>query len=450
MEIENLTGGNDAILRGKKSVTTNFYIKQIRSNFSDYIRNYSGGNSTLYFGFYDKFYSSSSYNAAIQLDWAEVWVIAGNNYVEITQPNATNVLTTKPYQNITIQFKFYEDSIPLVVGITVNSLKINGMVCTLVGIANYITDHWEQNCTAPNLNSGDTTFTLEISASSPTDTHISEALNSIYYQALQITQPNATNVLTTDYGENHTMKFEFYEAGIEITAGLSVINITFNNYICILQGNAYRDSNVWNQNCTSPDLIDGNYNLTIIANTSTSGLKSDTEINAITYSTATISFTVFTLGGGGNFTTSMITSYGNSTEAYYYNATGLYSPLVKPCANANAVTYCQNGMNTPQYSVINTGNTQFKFYMKLNQPLAVNNVKLCANSSGSGGTSNTLATCVFGAGASDEGNLNGTSWLFLGDVPASGNARLNITSYMNFSYVLKGEWSNIIYMNTTT
>jgi len=266
---------------------------------------------------------------------------------------------------------------------------------------------------------------------------------------VDIVHPTTIAPITVGNADNITVNFTFYESDIEIVAGLSVVNITIGETLCSLGGGAIYSGNHWYQNCTTPNLVDGSYDLTIIANTSTSGLKSDTEINAITYSTATISFTVFTLGGGGNFTTSMITSYGNSTEAYYYNATGLYSSLVKPCANANAVTYCQNGMNTPQYSVINTGNTQFKFYMKLNQPLAVNNVKLCANSSGSGGTSNTLATCVFGAGASDEGNLNGTSWLFLGDVPASG-ARLNITSYMNFSYVLKGEWSNIIYMNTTT
>jgi hypothetical protein len=269
---------------------------------------------------------------------------------------------------------------------------------------------------------------------------------------LEIISPTTAFPLTVEYPMNISIDF----SQTYVTEGITVVNITFSNMTstvnCTLLGDAaYVSLNTWRQNCSIANLtMNSYYNLTLITNLLGS-INNATEFNAIYYSpTATISFTVFTLGGGGNFTTSMITSYGNSTEAYYYNATGLYSPLVKPCANANAVTYCQNGMNTPQYSVINTGNTQFKFYMKLNQPLAVNNVKLCANSSGSGGTSNTLATCVFGAGASDEGNLNGTSWLFLGDVPASGNARLNITSYMNFSYVLKGEWSNIIYMNTTT
>lgn len=157
-----------------------------------------------------------------------------------------------------------------------------------------------------------------------------------------------------------------------------------------------------------------------------------------------VAFTVWTLGGGGNSTNSNPTSPGNSTEGYYFNATGLYHPLVKPCANADAVTNCQNGMNKPMYRISNTGSLALTgFWMKLSTSNSGTGIKVCANSTGTASVLGTVAACDL---TSTEGSLNSSGWLQLASaVPLLGD--LNITVYANFSYVLGGSYNNINYLN---
>jgi len=146
-----------------------------------------------------------------------------------------------------------------------------------------------------------------------------------------------------------------------------------------------------------------------------------------------ISFTVFTLGGGGNSTNSNITG-SNYTEGYYFNATGGWSELVPPCADANPI-YCQDGANKPIYSVLNTGTSTINFFMKLALGSLPSTIELCANATGEVGVTIDESNCDFST-AYNEG-----AFLSMGDIPAG--KMMNITIYANFTNALSMLEENI-------
>ncbi|MFH1442687.1 MAG: hypothetical protein ABIG96_01515 [Candidatus Micrarchaeota archaeon] len=158
---------------------------------------------------------------------------------------------------------------------------------------------------------------------------------------------------------------------------------------------------------------------------------------------ASISFTVFTLGAGKSNSTTSDPSVSNPTEAYFFNATSAYHALVVPCASADGITDCQSGMGWPAYEILNTGTSTFDFYMHLNASLAGTGVRTCANSSGTGGVTNTVSVCDL----SGEGNWNST-WALWGTVPQSD--RLNITIYANFTAAGAGFRIRTNALNSTT
>ncbi|HLC47895.1 MAG TPA: hypothetical protein VJI13_02375 [Candidatus Norongarragalinales archaeon] len=120
-----------------------------------------------------------------------------------------------------------------------------------------------------------------------------------------------------------------------------------------------------------------------------------------------ISFTVFTLGGGGNFTTSKTSVPGNFTESFYFNTTNPDAEWVAPCAAADN-TNCQSGPNQPAYRIRNTGNTNLTMQMNLSVATPAY-VKLCANSTKTTNCPQTVIAACDMSGA--KGNLNATSWL---------------------------------------
>jgi hypothetical protein len=142
----------------------------------------------------------------------------------------------------------------------------------------------------------------------------------------------------------------------------------------------------------------------------------------------TISFTIFTLGGGSNSTNSNNTIQ-NYTEAIYFNATSLNQWWIKPCANADGVTNCQTGPTKPIYRIVNTGTVAINYFLKLDSSLSGTPFKSCANSTANGaGITNTVSICDL---SGTEGNLNATSWILLGTLAT--NAELNVTRYANVS-----------------
>ncbi len=163
-----------------------------------------------------------------------------------------------------------------------------------------------------------------------------------------------------------------------------------------------------------------------------------------------VSFTVFTLGGGGNFTTSKAALGGNYTEVYYFNTTSIYAEMVVPCADADGATNCQSGPNTPAYRIRNTGNVNLTFTMNLSSALTGSGVNLCANSTKpTGCPQNVIGPCVL----SGQGNLNASSWL---DISANVGLNTpcfetNVTLYANFSAATPGTiTTRVITVNSTS
>jgi hypothetical protein len=158
----------------------------------------------------------------------------------------------------------------------------------------------------------------------------------------------------------------------------------------------------------------------------------------------TISFTVYTLGGGSNSTNSDPTTATN-TEAIYFNASSLWQWWIKPCANADGVTNCQNGMGRPIYRIVNTGSVSISYFLKLDSSLSGTPFKSCANSTANGaGVTNTVSSCDLGS----EGNLNATDWLLLGTL--STNSQLNITRYANSTGTVPVSYLRYDKHNSTT
>lgn len=106
-----------------------------------------------------------------------------------------------------------------------------------------------------------------------------------------IVYPTRANPVTVTYPKNITVNYTFLENGAEVTTGLTTYAINLTNttgeYSCDLKGSAIYLGSVWTQNCSVPNLATGYYNLELTANTSTSGLLSDQELNAIIYGSST-------------------------------------------------------------------------------------------------------------------------------------------------------------------
>lgn len=106
---------------------------------------------------------------------------------------------------------------------------------------------------------------------------------------LNITYPTTENNFTYNSSNQWVVvNFTFIEDGIYMTEGVSVVAIPVNSPAtnATLNGIAtYAGNNIWQQNCTLPPNLPRNhyYNLTVIAQTGTSGLVSDTEEDAIFY-----------------------------------------------------------------------------------------------------------------------------------------------------------------------
>lgn len=101
--------------------------------------------------------------------------------------------------------------------------------------------------------------------------------------------------IKTFYTQNSSsviINFTFLEDGTEIIAGITVQNITIDGTICTKNGVATYDSSNgwWGQNCTTPNKIDGTYDLQVYANTSTSGFLTGTQTGAIIYQTDTCTY----------------------------------------------------------------------------------------------------------------------------------------------------------------
>jgi hypothetical protein len=198
-------------------------------------------------------------------------------------------------------------------------------------------------------------------------------------------------------------------------------------------------------NSTGLDAGTYSYNISCDGNFSGYGTKNYNGTFTITGGPSSISFTILSLGGGGNSTNSMATSPGNSTEAIYFNATGctgitcMYRQWVKPCASADGITYCQNGANSPIFSYWNTGTTTFTMSYTLQDALP-SGAKMCVNTTASDGATAYISECLVG-------NLNSSVRVELGEMPEM--SWLNATIYMNFSYLSGGTYSNRILHNAT-
>ena len=101
---------------------------------------------------------------------------------------------------------------------------------------------------------------------------------------INITKPLNSSRETVNASDTLTVNFTFQEEGEEIIIGVSVTNISMHGYLCELNGTAQYIDEVWQQNCTVPNLpTTGLYNVTIVASTSSSGFLTDTEPTAINF-----------------------------------------------------------------------------------------------------------------------------------------------------------------------
>ena len=158
-------------LPGKKGSTPALFIKQFRT--SESIKEAISIIGNLYFRSYSKIQQNGG-DATITInnDFAEVWVITGASYLTIFEPTEALPVTTQNNTILTTKFNFTEQGTPIVSGLSLENITINKTICTLNGEFAYITDHWEANCTTPDLPEG-IYYDLEITANTSTSGYVS-------------------------------------------------------------------------------------------------------------------------------------------------------------------------------------------------------------------------------------------------------------------------------------
>jgi hypothetical protein len=168
----------------------------------------------------------------------------------------------------------------------------DGDYALLTAIANG-TNVWIVNVTGYNI--------LRFSAAG-IDTSYNVGIYSQMPTSMNIVRPTITSPSNVFNNTNTSVNFTFTEGGMIVKGNLTVQNITFGDPLskCTIMGNLGFDTSnqYFNVNCTAPNLtLFKYYNLTVVANSSTSGMISATQTNAVYYaSSSTCSYP-----GSGNW-----------------------------------------------------------------------------------------------------------------------------------------------------
>lgn len=124
--------------------------------------------------------------------------------------------------NVTVRYKAYLNNIENTTDAETVNITINTSSCTLQGSAIYTGGYWEQNCSIPNLTSGNT-YDLEVcsnvtgSVTCDGDTD-QFTYNDIIYT--EIIDPTTASPDTVTAGDNVTIQYIISENGINQTTGI--------------------------------------------------------------------------------------------------------------------------------------------------------------------------------------------------------------------------------------
>jgi len=165
--------GTNLYVPGKKGRTKSLYLKQTREGFEDIIDSVTDTSGLLSYGVH--LISSSNAIAGdvqsfLNVDFAEVWIITGGSILDITGPTTSDPITFTYPKNITVNLTFTEEGTTIISGFNIENITAGGEICTLHGATVYNVDHWEQNCSLPDLDSG--TFDLVATGNTSTSGYI--------------------------------------------------------------------------------------------------------------------------------------------------------------------------------------------------------------------------------------------------------------------------------------
>ncbi len=181
--IKNIAGGSDVPLPGRDDSLGNLFRKTLYNDFSDYINATTG---EYLFGISFANNRTSTTTHTVKLEDAEVWVYTPNmslSFLSLSSPTARNTATIYNDSNFKVKFSFYDSGAFQTSDVTVQSITINGTACSLDGSAVYTTDHWEQNCTVPDLLPGQH-YTVKVSAKTTSSAVLNDTeVNSVYLAA---------------------------------------------------------------------------------------------------------------------------------------------------------------------------------------------------------------------------------------------------------------------------
>ena len=115
--------------------------------------------------------------------------------------------------------------------------------------------------------------------------------------SLSIEKPKSGNPQTVNVGENITVEFNFSKDGVNQETGVEVLNVTIGNKFANILALEYNGA--WKVNVTTPSGLTGFQNLFVNA-TFESTVRSDTETNAIEYSSTANTTYNLTYDANGN------------------------------------------------------------------------------------------------------------------------------------------------------
>jgi hypothetical protein len=179
IELINLTGGRNKYMPAKHGKTRAFYVAQIREQIADFI----SAEGKLYLRAYTKNRLS---DATVQVDFVEVRVTAGSSILYSLAPTSALPMAVQSEDTATVTFGLIEHDVAIINGLSVDSIMIGGIRCTIIGEAYYVNSYWNQDFIVPEL-PADSSYELLITASTNSGVTLSVTEeNSVYYMCPRI------------------------------------------------------------------------------------------------------------------------------------------------------------------------------------------------------------------------------------------------------------------------
>jgi len=168
---------NFSILQSKPGHTNAFYMKQLNESIQDYVNETTG----LLWSRAET--SSARSNSDLTFGWSELWIITGTSVLNITEPRNETFKTINDSDILFFNFTFQEQGVPIISGVTIDNIEIEGVSCVSGGAPIYEDEVWKANCTVPCIETSGEYYNLSLTASTSFLTLETTNEDAVFYES---------------------------------------------------------------------------------------------------------------------------------------------------------------------------------------------------------------------------------------------------------------------------